>query len=139
MKDSVLSSLLRVNRQRMQALRRALTPYRYVGVMHLIILYTARNPGTSQEEIAGFYAVDKASVARDARRLEDMGHICRTLAPENRRQYQLELTEAGRGMLPVLERAYEDFQQKLSAGLSQEDWNQLTVLLKRLEENACGA
>ena len=67
MTNSVVTSLLRINRQRMVALRRELSPYGYVGYMHLILIYTARNPGASQEEIAAFYALDKASTARDAR------------------------------------------------------------------------
>ena len=40
MTDPVLSSLLRINRQRIKTLRRTvLNPNGYVGVMHLIVLY----------------------------------------------------------------------------------------------------
>jgi DNA-binding MarR family transcriptional regulator len=104
--------------------------------MHLIVLYTNRHPGASQEEIASFYALDKGSVARDARRLEDMGHIRRETVPNNRRQYQLFLTEEGERMLPVLDQAFEEFQARLSASLSPEDWQLLTDLLERLEQGS---
>lgn len=135
--DPVLSSLLRINRQRMRMLRcSALTPRQYVGVMHLVVLYTGRHPGASQEDIVNFYAVDKASVARSARRLEELGHIRREFAPDNRRQYQLFLTEAGREMLTVIDQATERFQQQLAAGISPEDWARLAALLQRLEDNA---
>lgn len=138
MTDPVLSSLLRINRQRIRILRRtALTPNQYVGVMHLIVLYIGRRPGGSQEDVVDFYALDKASVARGARRLEDMGHIRRELDPENRRQYQLFLTPAGEEMLAVLERAHDRFQQQLASGISAEDWALLASLLRRLEENCC--
>jgi DNA-binding MarR family transcriptional regulator len=103
--------------------------------MHLIVLYINRNPGSSQEEITGFYALDKASVARDARRLEDLGHIQRNKMPENRRQYRLYLTDAGRDMIRIIDRAAEQFQKILAASISPEDWAQLELLLKRLEEN----
>ena len=136
MRDSVLSSLLRINRQRMRALRQALAPYGYVGGMHLIVLYIRRKPGASQEEVAGFYAVDKTSVARDARRLEDMGHIRRAVAIDNRRQYQLFLTEAGQAMAAVIDGVHEAFQRRLSEGISGEDWRILADLLARLEENS---
>jgi len=137
MRDPVLASLLRINRQRMRYLRRALAPWQYVGSMHLIVLYAGRNPGASQEDVACFYALDKTSVARDARRLEDMGHLRREVDPGNRRQYQLFLTEAGQGMIPVLERAYAAFAAKISGGISPEDWQHLQELLKRLEDNSC--
>lgn len=134
---SVLSSLLRINRHHRRALKCALAPYRYVGVMHLIVLYVSRHPGSSQEEITGFYALDKASVARDARRLEDLGHIERTKTPEDRRQYKLFLTDAGRDMIRVISRATEQFQQSMASGLCSEDWEQLALLLGRLEESVC--
>lgn len=137
MADPVLSSLVRINRQRIRDLRRRLAPYGYLGVMHLIVLYVRRHPGARQEDVACFYALDKTSVARDARRLEDKGHLRREVDPDNRRQYQLYLTEAGLDMLPLLEEAFQAFSAKLSAGVSGEDWQTLQTLLKRLEENAC--
>lgn len=136
MNDPVLTSLLRINRRRMVALRRVLTPYGYVGFMHLILIYTSRNPGASQEEICSFYALDKASTARDARRLEDAGHIRRQIDPENRRQYQLFLTPLGEDMVKIIEQTHEDFLRRLSAGIAPEDWKKLTELLGIAEENS---
>lgn len=137
MEKSVMFSLLRINRCHRRALKCALAPYQYVGVMHLIVLYINRHPGSSQEEITSFYALDKASVARDARRLEDLGHIVRNKIPENRRQYKLFLTDAGRDMIRIIDRAEEQFQKSLAGSISWEDWAQLETLLRRLEENVC--
>ena len=137
MEKAVLSSLLRINRHYRRTLKCALVPYHYLGVMHLIILYINRNPGACQEEISGFYALDKTSVARDARRLEDLGHIERRTIPENRRQYQLFLTEAGQEMIQIIDDIMEQYQQTLSAHISLEDWQHLTDLLKCLENNVC--
>ena len=136
MPDPLLSTLLRINRQRLRSLRQALSPYGYIGVMHLIMFYANRKPGASQEEIACFYAVDKGSVARDARRLEDMGHIIRQVNPDNRRQYQLYLTEAGTAFIPTLNSTYDSFSKRLSQGIPEDDWQRLTVLLQQLEENS---
>ena len=133
MPNPVLSSLLRINRQRLRALKCGLAPYQYVGIMHLIVIYVHRTPGASQEEICSYYALDKAGVAWDARRLEDMGHIRRETNPDNRRQYQLFLTSQGEAMVPVLDRIYDEFVQRISAGLSAEDWQLLTELLKKVE------
>lgn len=138
MTDPVLSSLLRINRQRIKTLRRTvLIPHGYVGVMHLIVLYTDRHPGASQEDVVAFFALDKASVARGARRLEELGHLRREQDPVDRRQYRLFLTEGGEEMRQVIDRAYLEFQRQLSQGVSPEDWAQLAALLERLEQN-CG-
>ena len=56
MADPILSSLLRINRQRVKQMKRALAPYDYVGVMHLIVLHIRRQPGVSQEEIACYFS-----------------------------------------------------------------------------------
>lgn len=135
MKQSVLSSLLRINRHYRRFLKCALLPYHYIGVMHLIAVYISHHPGASQEEIACFFALDKTSVARDARRLEELGHIERRTIPENRRQYQLFLTDAGQEMIGIIDGMMEQYQQTLTANISPEDWQQLAGLLMRLEEN----
>ena len=138
MTDSVLSSLLRINRQRLRILRHTvLTPNGYVGVMHLIVLHVGRHPGASQDDVVNVFALDKASVARGARRLEEMGHLSRAQDPQNRRQYQLFLTPAGEEMQRRISAAYDRFQRQLSHGVSDEDWARLACLLRRLEENSC--
>ena len=137
MTDSVLSSLLRINRQRLRILRRTvLNPNGYVGVMHLIVLHVGRHPGTSQDDVVNVFALDKASVARGARRLEEMGHLRRTQDPRNRRQYQLYLTPAGEEMRGLINAAHDRFQRQLSRGISDEDWARLASLLRRLEDNS---
>lgn len=137
MPNPVLVSLLRINRQRMRHLKSAIAPYQYTGVMHLILSYVAKNPGSSQEEITNYFMLDKTSVARDAKKLEDMEHIYRIIAPDNRRQYQLHLTDSGRGMYETIGHIYDDFARKLSAGVSPEDWAALEQLLKKLEDGIC--
>lgn len=135
MADPILSSLLRINRQRVKQMKRALAPYGYVGVMHLIVLHIRRQPGVSQEEIACYFSLDKTSVARDARRLEEMGHIYRRTAPENRRQYQLYLTEEGQAFLTVLDGIHDEFAARISAGISPSDWENLGRILQLVEAN----
>lgn len=139
MKQNVLGYLLRINRMRMKNLRAALAPYGYTGTMHLIMFYVRRNPGASQDEIAAHYAVDKTGVARDARKLEDLGHIVRRQNPSNRRQYCLELTEKGQEMAEILVRVHDDYDRELSRGIDPGEWEQLRGLLEKVEENACAA
>ena len=136
MKDNVLGYLLRINRLRIRSLRESLVPMGYTGVMHLILLYVNAHPGASQEEVTGHYALDKTSVARDARKLEELGHIRRSPDPDNRRRYRLELTPAGRETAVTLMRLFDEYDGKLSEGLPAEEWNLLRQLLGRVEENA---
>lgn len=135
MPDPVLSSLLRINRARVRVLRREMAPFGYSGTMHLLVRYVSQKPGASQEEVACVYALDKTNVARDARRLEEMGHIRRSVDPANRRRKQLYLTEEGQKMVRIIAGVYDAFAAKLSEDLSPEDWQQLQRLLAQLEKN----
>ncbi len=137
MGESVLGHLLRINRMRIRNLRRHLTPCGYTGVMHLVLLYADSHPGASQDEIAAYYALDKTSVARDARKLEDLGHLTRMPNPENRRQNRLDLTQQGREMAGRLQEIQEAYDRELAAGISDSDWAELKRLLALAEENAC--
>ena len=132
---TVLSRLRRMNRLQMREVKRALDPYNYVGVMHLIVLYIRKNPGASQEEIACFFGLDKASVARDARRLEEMGHIARRVNDADRRQNQLFLTQAGEAFVQVLDGIDAAIEQRICAGFSSEEWQAIAQLLARMEQN----
>ena len=136
MPDQMLGSMLRINRYRIRALRAALAPYNYIGTMHLVLHYVNLHPGANQEEIGCFYALDKTNVAREAKKLEDMGHIRREIDTENRRQYKLYITPEGEKMLSVIDGVYEDFRKRMSCGMSEEDWKALTALLKRVEQNS---
>lgn len=137
MNNSVLSKMIRINRQWRRVCKTELASYNYIGVMHLIVGFISHFPGSSQEDIAAFYLLDKTSVARDARRLEDMGHIHRKAMPESRRQYRLFLTEKGIEMVDVLKKIHDDFQKKLSEGISTEDWQKLSSMLGYMEGNCC--
>ena len=134
MNNPVLSRLIRINRKWHRVCRNELMPYDYVGVMHIIVIYIYYNPGSSQEAIAAYYSLDKSGVARDARKLEDMGHIRREIMPESRRQYRLYLTEKGEEMIEIVKKIYNDFQNKLSASMSSVNWQTLNNLLGYIDE-----
>lgn len=133
MLERVLSNLIRVNSRRLAYLKDRIAPYGYTGTMHLIILYTNRHPGTSQEEIIAYYRLDKSSVARDARKLEDLGHLTRTIDPNNRRKYQLEVTEAGREFRNFIIQTDNEFAAELAKNFTPEEWEQLSELLSRMD------
>ena len=132
MTDDILSGLMRVNRQWIKFCKGRLAPYQYVGAMHLIVAYVHKYPGSCQEDVAEFYSLDKASVARDALRLEKLGHMQRQVSPECRRQYCLYLTEPGREMAGVLRKIYAEFRERMLASLSPEEKELLSRLLEQI-------
>lgn len=135
MPDPILLSLLRINRHRMRGLRKLLSPEDYTGTMHLILSFACRNPGCSQEQIACHFALDKTGVARDARRLEEIGHIERRTVPEDRRRYALYPTKRGAAMYETVCRYYDTLADDMTADFSKEERALLDRLLSRAVDN----
>lgn len=100
------------------------------------LFHIAHRPGITQDEIAGEAHIDKGTVARAVKKLEDGTFISRTPDSLNRRRYLLALTEKGTAALPAImeiERAWEDL---IMLGLSETERARLREDICRLAANS---
>jgi DNA-binding MarR family transcriptional regulator len=104
---------------------------RGVGKMTTLML-VAQNPGLTQTAIAKAISKDKAAVARIVDELEREGLIIRTVVPEERRAYSLDLSERGQRALREYEEITKQCESDFSEGLSGEEKRTLLALLKKL-------
>lgn len=61
-----------------------------------LLLYLLKNEESCQDEIANKFLLDKGSVARSIKKLEDDKYINREIDENNRRKYKLSLTKKGK-------------------------------------------
>lgn len=61
-----------------------------------ILTYILKHESTCQDEMAAHYKIDKGSIARSVRKLEDMELVYKEINPDNRRKYSLHLTDSGK-------------------------------------------
>ncbi len=66
----------------------------------LMLLYKEQN--IMQETLVRHYHLDKGTIARAVKKLEDAGYIRRIVDPANRRAVRLFLTEKGEQAAPIL-------------------------------------
>lgn len=85
-----------LHRQRKKYMDDRLRGYGFVGGMPMILLYINRHPGTTQDAIVSHMYIDKCTVARRTKRLEELGYISRETGKEDRRENNLYVTESGR-------------------------------------------
>lgn len=64
-----------LHRQRKKYMDDRLRGYGFVGGMPMILLYINRHPGTTQDAIVSHMYIDKCTVARRTKRLEELGYI----------------------------------------------------------------
>ena len=78
-----------LHRQRKKYMDDRLRGYGFVGGMPMILLYINRHPGTTQDAIVSHMYIDKCTVARRTKRLEELGYISRETGKEDRRENNL--------------------------------------------------
>ena len=89
-------ALRQLERERRRYLDLRLAPLELCGDLPLILLTLSQYPGVSQEALRTHLCLDKGNLARLVMRLEHMGLVERHRRADDRRQYALELTDAGR-------------------------------------------
>ena len=106
-------SVTYLQRQRKKFMSERLKPYGFVGAMHMILLHIGRHPGTTQDAIVSHMYIDKCSVARRTKKLEELGYIRRETGKQDRRENNLYLTEEGVKLVKFCNEKLDKAEQKV--------------------------
>lgn len=129
--------LSQVHRQHQRALVKELLPYGIGGGGQYSFLKLILNqPGITQERMTGEMKFDKATTARAVKQLEHAGYLERRVDPADRRSALLYPTSKAEAFAPQLNAILAEFNQKLAAGLTSEEVDQLVYLLQKLSRNS---
>ena len=90
----------------------------------------------TQHELARALHIEGPTLTRHIDGLEEEGLVVRRRDTNDRRAVSVELTDAGRAKHTELLRAVQAFNQRLLAGFSAEELDELQALLGKLEQNA---
>jgi DNA-binding MarR family transcriptional regulator len=100
----------------------------------LMLLYKEQN--IMQETLVRHYHLDKSTIARAVRKLEDAGYIRRITDPDNRRAVRLFLTKKGERAAPLLLAIDREWEERICAGLSDRNKQILKILMRTVAENS---
>jgi MarR family transcriptional regulator, transcriptional regulator for hemolysin len=101
----------------------------------LILLALKQRDWRTQQEIAAAVGIEGPTLTHHLDGLDKAGLIQRERDPNDRRAVRVELTEAGDEVFLRLAQAAVGFDQRLRAGLSDRQLDDLRRLLGRLREN----
>lgn len=116
-----------LHRQRHQYLE----PFGLKSIHGRYLLEVCKNPGISQDGLSQVLGFDKSNVARQAAFLEENGFL-RRCPGQDKRMLCLHPTDKTLQLLPGLEKAMEQWEQKLLRGLSRQEIQVLSGLLEKL-------
>lgn len=100
------------------------------------LMAISRKPGTNQDYIANKFQIDKGSIARAVKKLEDNEFVHRTPDPKNRRKYLLFLTEKGENLIPQIKHIEEKWEKTVCEGLKEAEKDKLMEFMTLLAENS---
>ena len=100
----------------------------------LMLLYNEQN--ITQETLVRHYQIDKGTIARAVKKLEDAGYIRRIVDPDNRRAVRLFLTEKGEQVAPMIRAINHEWEDQVCASLSPAEKETLNTLMYTVAENS---
>lgn len=124
-------------RYRQNYLSKRLDPYNIGSGQHMFLLALAYNDGISQEELSERLKLDKATTAKALKKLEDEGYVARGIDAADKRAYQVFLTPLALRVIPLIKKAVEDWEQLITADLSEDESFLIKQLLRKMAQNAC--
>ncbi len=113
-----------------------LKPLGLTGGQFPVLLLLAKRQNIMQETLVRHYHLDKGTIARAVRKLEDRGYIRRITDPGNRRAVRLFLTKKGEQVIPVLHAISNDWETIVFCGLTGQEQEQLRALMRTVTANS---
>lgn len=102
-----------------------------------IIEYLAHNDNKNifQKDIEKRFNIGKSSIAGTLKGMEEKGIIVRQSVEGDARLKKVVLTDKGRHYACKMEQGKADMEQKVSAGISEEDMDHFFMVIKQMQEN----
>ena len=113
-----------------------LWPFHLSAGQFPVLLLLAKEQNITQETLVKHYRLDKGTIARAVKKLEDAGYIRRIVDPENRRAVRIFLTDRGEEIIPVLKGIDREWEDRVCAGLDPKDRRSLNALVRAVAQNS---
>lgn len=101
-------------------------------LVRLLVAERLGTPSVQPTHLSKTQLVSKNTISAHLRALEEDGLIVRELDPQDRRQFQIRLSSAGRALVLEATPRFVEFLNRLTSDLSVEEIEQLQTLLERL-------
>ena len=96
------------------------------------LIRLSHKEGITQDDLAVHLHIDKGTVARALKKLEDNEFIYREINPRNRRKYLLFLTEKGRQIVPKIYDIDKEWEKSVCSNFSDTEYDNLVKVLQTL-------
>jgi Transcriptional regulators len=103
---------------------------------NLILLTLFKNEGIRQENLASHLRIDKGSIAKSIKKLEDEGYIERSIDAEDKRAYKVYLTQKAIDIIPKIKEVIRSWEESIVAELNEDEKGTMKQLLNKMAAKA---
>jgi len=96
------------------------------------LMVLSREEGISQDDLASHFHIDKGTVARALRKLEDNKYLFREIDPENRRRHLIYLTSKGKSTVPKIVDIDKEWGDSMRSNISEGEYNHVFNILRKM-------
>ena len=101
----------------------------------LVLLFLNEHPELNQKEIAELVFKDNASMTRMINIMVQKKHLKRSMNPEDRRRYKIEITNKGKDVLKTLPPIIHHNRNSSLKGITKNELKQLEIILSKIKVN----
>lgn len=136
-KESIGRLISCINRYTHIYLRDSMEKYNLgSGQFRLLTTLYKHGDGINQEYFANFLKMDKATAARSIKKMENAGFILRKKDENDKRAYNVFLTDKAKELQPKIKYILTRWTQILLKDFSEEEQKEYINFLKKTEKNA---
>ena len=134
--ETVLRKFISVDRLHKRLLEKQVAKGGMHRSQHRMLLHIYKSPQPpTQKELAEFFDISSAAVARSCKNLESQGYIQRTAKEKDSRANYLTVTAAGREILEKTKSLVFQVDEKMFADFSEEEFAQFFACLEKMQKN----
>lgn len=113
-------------------IQRQLVPYGLTHGIFIYLVYVGQVPGCKPSELSQTLHQDNGHITRCLNRLEALGYLERHRSEQDHRAFVLRLTDSGQEVFEKMKTLNIQWEQQVTADLSDEEQSQLSGLLQRV-------
>ncbi len=125
-----------INRTRVVFLNERLKSYNLSAGQYPVFIYLLKHDDVIQDALARYFHLDKGTIARTVKKMEDNGYISRRVDPDNRRAFRLSLTSKGYEIAPEILAVDQEWEAVISRQFSLDEKENLCLLLRIVAESS---
>lgn len=125
----------RINRTIMRMIDRKVSSTHIFRGQHQVLMHVANHSNAMQAELAECMGISPSALAVSLKKLEKGGYIKRSSDTLDERKKHIEITELGSRIVTESNKMFQELEEQIFLGFSEEELRELCSFMDRIAEN----